>query len=233
MDRGRIPPRGKQRGVRRGIIRHLPSSHTVRRAARTRPGIHHICRLTGSDKKAFDRHQRPGQGLARAIIRWSESIARRGNKLRLQWISGQGKSRATRLLTGWPRQQQQASAVAIANLSDSCHGQACPTLRGRQPRPSREERRSGLNSELSNGGRTSPHETRVPQGTEEQEKGSCVKVLPVADWACPDRPFLKDKLKKPDSTNAGGARLVNDKPEITSSRSVGGGRLKSMCYGHP
>ena len=31
-------------------------------------------------------HQGPGQETARAIIRWSESIARRGNKLRLQWV---------------------------------------------------------------------------------------------------------------------------------------------------
>jgi len=89
--------------------------------------------------------------------------------------------------------------MAIANLDGFCHGQAWPTLRGTQPRPSREERRSGLKSELSNGGLTSPHETRVPQGTEEREKGSCVKVLPVADWARPDRPFLKDKLKKTDT----------------------------------
>ena len=63
MDRGGILSRDKQRGVRRRIVRHLPSNHAVRKAARTRPGILHICRLmTGSDKKGFDRPPRPRAG---------------------------------------------------------------------------------------------------------------------------------------------------------------------------
>jgi len=42
-------------------------------------------------KRCLTDHQGPGQEIARAIIRWSESIANRGNKLRLQWVLGRGQ----------------------------------------------------------------------------------------------------------------------------------------------
>jgi len=52
---GRIPSWDKRNGVRRRIICHLPSSHAVRKTAQTRPRIHHICRLAGSDEEVSDR----------------------------------------------------------------------------------------------------------------------------------------------------------------------------------
>ena len=36
-------------------------------------------------------HQCPGQEISRAVIRWSESIAGRGDKLRLQWVPDRGE----------------------------------------------------------------------------------------------------------------------------------------------
>jgi len=142
------------------------------------------------------------------------------------------KSRATRLPTVWPRQQQQANAMAVANLDGFCHG-AWPTLRGRQLKLSREERRSGLKSEPSNGGLISPHETRVPQGTEEREKAVASRCYQLLTGHALIAPSSKTSSRKQTRTNAGDARPVNDKPEITSSKSAGGGRLKSMCYGQP
>ena len=58
-DRGGIPSRDKQRSFRRSIICHLPSSHAVRKTARTRPRIYHICRLAGSDEVVSDRPPMP------------------------------------------------------------------------------------------------------------------------------------------------------------------------------
>ena len=49
--------------------------------------------------------------------------------------------------------------------------------------------------------------TRVPQGTEEREKGSYVKVLPVADWAHPDRPLPQSQAEE----NRLGPMLVRDR----------------------
>ena len=138
------------------IIRNLPSSHAVRKAARARPGIRHICRFTDSDEKVFDGPPRPRAGDCEGHY----PVERIGaTSCGCSGFPATRELRATRLLTGWPRQQQ-ANAMAIANLDGFCHGQAWPTLRGRQPRPSREERRIGLKSEPTNGDLTFPHENQ-------------------------------------------------------------------------
>jgi len=46
-------------GTKSRIICHLPDSHAVRETARTRPRIHHISRLAGSDEEVSDRPPRP------------------------------------------------------------------------------------------------------------------------------------------------------------------------------
>ena len=135
------------------------------------------------------------------------------------------KSRAMRLPTGWPRKQQQVDSIAIADLDGFCHGQAWPALRGRQPKPSQEERWSGLRANQATAVLHPTTKTRVPQGTEERKKGSCVKVLPVADRTRLDRPLPQTSSRKPTRTNAGGAR-----PEKANQTTIArGGNQRSTC----
>jgi len=81
---GRIPSRDKQRGVRRRIICHLPTTHTVRKTARTRSRIHHICRLASSDEEVSDRPPRPRTRNRTGGVRALQCET--GNKLRLQRV---------------------------------------------------------------------------------------------------------------------------------------------------
>ena len=63
-------------------------------------------------KRCLTDHQGPGQETARAIIRWSESIANRGNKLRLQWVPGHAEIEGNEV----------ADRMAKAAAAGECHG---------------------------------------------------------------------------------------------------------------
>jgi len=131
------------------------------------------CQLTCSDKQAD--HQGPRQEIARTIIRWRAS--RIGpTSCGWQWVPGHAE------IEVW-------AAGEFHGDSESrrfCHGQAWPTLRGRQPRQSREERRSRLKQRRSY--------IPVPQGTEERVASK--KVLPFADWERPDRPLPRRQAQE-------------------------------------
>ena len=106
-------------------------------------------------------HQGPGQETARAIIRWSDSIARRGNKPWLQWVP-------MRLPIEWPRKQR-AKYMATANLGGLSHGQApLPQEAGNR---SQSERNDGVDRGMDK--RHSAEKTRVPQGTKGRGRRSC------------------------------------------------------------
>jgi len=81
------------------IICHLPSSHAVRKTARTRPRIHHICRLAGSDEKVSARPPRPRAGDCEGYY----PVERIGaTSCGCSGFPVAPKLRATRLPTGWP-----------------------------------------------------------------------------------------------------------------------------------
>jgi len=89
--------------------------------------------------------------------------------------------------------------MATANLGGFCHGQAWSTLRGRQPRPSREERRIGLKSELSNGGLTSSRKPGFRKELKNERKAVTSRYYQLLTGHTLIAPFLKVKLKKTDS----------------------------------
>ena len=97
----------------------------------------------------------------------------------------------------WPRQQQ-ANSMATANLGGSSHGQEWPTSRGGQPKPKREERRSG-----SWKGQKGTYILPEKLGFWKEikgEEGDRVKVLSAANGAClgrtlPEREAEVERLR--------------------------------------
>jgi len=86
--------------------------HAIYRAVRKRREHDQEYTTFVDDKKVFDRPPRPGQEIARVVIRWSESTARRGNKLRLQWVPGHVEIEGNVV----------ADRIAKAAAAGECHG---------------------------------------------------------------------------------------------------------------
>jgi len=127
-----------------------------------------------------------------SIISGRQNLTR-GNKLRLQWVPGHAEIEGNEVAD---RMAKAAAADECRGDSESrrfCHGQAWPTLRGRQPRPSREERMSGLKSEPSSGVLTFP---RFRKELKNEGKAVASRYYQLLTGHALIAPFLKDKLKK-------------------------------------
>jgi len=135
-------------------------------------------------KRCLTDNQGPGQETARAIIRLSEGIARRGDKLRLQWVPSHAEVGGNEVAD---RMAKEAAASELYGDSESrrfSHGQAWPTSRGGQPKPKREERKCGLRKG-QRGADLTFH--RKKQGSARNYEGDRVEALSAADRTCLDR----------------------------------------------
>ena len=121
-------------------------------------------------KRCLTDHQDPGQETARAIIRWSESIARRGNKLRLQWVLSHAEVEGNEVAERMAKEQQRANSMATANLGGFSHGQACPPQGAGNRSQNERNERVGRGKDKEAPTLHSAEKPTVPQGTEVREE---------------------------------------------------------------
>jgi len=193
MDRGGIPSRDKQRGVRRRIIRRLPSSHAVK-PARTRPRIHHICRLAGSDEEITKAQDKKPRGPLSGGV----SIARRGNKLRLQWVASHAEFEGNEVAE---RMAKEATAGELYGDSESRRFQSRTSMSYLKRRAT-EAKTRGTKEWIAE--RTKRRRSYIPPKKTGFRKERERKAIASRHHQPPTghaliAPFLKEELKKTDS----------------------------------
>jgi len=151
-------------------------------------------------KRCLTDHQVPGQEVARAIIQWSESIANRGNKLRLQWVPGHAEIEGNEV----------ADRMAKAAAAGECHGDSesrrllSRTSMAYLKRQATEAKSRGTKERIEE--RTKQRRSYIPPRIpgfrkELKNKGKAVasRYYQFLTGHTLIAPFLKDKLKKTDS----------------------------------
>jgi len=184
-------------------------------------------------KRCLIDHQGPGQETARAIIRWSESIARRGNKLRLQSVPSNAEVEVNAVAD---RMAKEAAAGELYGDSESWRflpRTSMAYLKRRATEAKTRGTKLWIAERIKR--RRSyilPKKTGFRKELMGERKAIASRYCQLLTGHALISPFLKGKLKT-DSDQCWWCEPVSDKPETTSSKSAAGGRLKLTCYGQP